>query len=195
MGKFKNIFKGLSGYEKNLTTLGKLRAGQKVLNIEDGVEDIYQDNIKADKASGGYLNQAGPNTQEVIGNNPAQTDGVELPQAYVDHGETISNTSQGTYVFSDILKNPLTGNSFAEDDKKLATSDKKASAKPYDKEAQNTLMMNKKLRDQLTVVNDITRGLSDLSKMAKIGMAKGGYIKPSYQNGGPPKYLPGYVAP
>jgi len=133
-------------------------------------------------ADGGYLNQTGPNTQEVIGNNPSKTDGVELPQAYVDHGETISNTSQGKYVFSDILKNPITGNSFAQDDKKLAMSDRKASAKPYDKEAQNTLMINQKLRDQLSTVNEITKTLSNLNSK---GMATGGYMKPRYNNGGP----------
>ena len=128
----------------------------------------------------------GPNTQEVIGNNPNQTDGVELPQAYVDHGETISNTSQGKYVFSDILKNPITGNSFAQDDKKLAASDKRASAKPYDKEAQNTLMINQKLRDQLSTVNEITKTLSNLNPK---GMAKGGYMKKmSYAKGGNPPW-------
>ena len=148
---------------------------------------------KKGQALGGYLNQTGPHTQEVIGNNSSKIDGVELPQAYVDDGETISNTPQGKYVFSDILKNPLTGNSFAKDDMKLAMSDKAASKKEYDKEAQNTLKMNEKMRSQLAMVNDITRGLSNLNTHVK-GMAKGGYMKPSYGPGGP-LYQTGYQAP
>jgi len=144
-------------------------------------------------AYGGQLTNLGPHTQEVVGNNTSEVDGVELPQAYVDHGETISNTPQGKYVFSDMLKNPLTGNSFAEDDKILASSDKKASSKPYDREAQNTLKINEKMRSQLAQVNDIVRGLSDLDQQVK-GMAKGGFLKPSYGPGGP-LYQTGYQAP
>lgn len=145
-------------------------------------------------AMGGYMKQQGPDTQEVIGNNSSKVDGVELSQAYVDHGETISNTSQGPYVFSDILKNPLTGNSFAKDDMKIAMSDKYASKKPYDKEAQNTLKMNEQMRQQLATVNTITKGLTEMHSMMKKGMFKGGYMKPSYGPGGP-LYQTGYQAP
>jgi hypothetical protein len=165
---------------KNVSTLkgtGKFLTDKQPIDTEE-----Y---LKQRKASGGYLNTTGPNTQEVIGNNPSQVDGVELPQAYVDHGETISNTSQGKYVFSDMLTNPLTGNSFAKDDKKLALSDKNAATKKYDKEAQNTLLMNQKSREQLTVLNDTVRGLKDLVSSTKM-LSKGG--KMSYKDGGTPPW-------
>jgi len=134
-------------------------------------------------ALGGMLTQTGPNTQEVIGNNPSQTDGVELPNAFVDHGETISQTADGKYVFSDKLMNPLTRNTFADDDKKLAQSDKKAASKPYDKEAQNTLKINQMQREKLAQLNEGMKTLMTSLKADK-GMAKGGYMKPSYNTGG-----------
>ena len=142
---------------------------------------------------GGYLNQQGPNTQEVVGHRPNQTDGVELQNAYVDDGETISNTSNGQYVFSDKLINPLTNKTFAEDDKKIAMSDKEAWKKYYDAEAKNTLEMNQKQREKLVQLNEGMKTLFDVSENIK-GLAKGGWMKPRYQNGGP-LYQKGYSAP
>lgn len=84
--------------------------------------------------------------------------------ALVDHGETISTTSEGQYVFSDRLRNPLTGNTFAKDDKKLALSDKKAFIKNNDREAINTLDVNNMIRENMRKLNEIGRIITEPSK-------------------------------
>ncbi len=178
--------------------------------IEPEVRKAYSNTLYNKRMfnKGGYLNSTGPNTQEVVGHNPSIKDGVELPHAIVDDGETISNTSQGKYVFSDRLTNPRTGRSFAQDDKKLAQSDSLAIKKPVDKEAQNTLKINQMARDTLAKLNDQVRMIAQVSKL-KNGIngnngskslmsdklyekAYGGKL--SYADGGP-TYMTGYQAP
>lgn len=120
-------------------------------------------------AMGGYLSSTGPNTKEVIGNNPSVTDGVELPNANVDHGETISNIGNMQYVFSDTLKHPITGRTFAEEDKILARSDKRAAKKPNDAEARNTLKINQLRREDMVGLNEAMRKLTEASDKLKEG--------------------------
>lgn len=114
---------------------------------------------------GGQLNQMSPSTVEVQANTPGALDSVELPQAYVSDDETISQMQDGSkYVFSDVLKNPFSGKTFAEEDKKLAKMEAKVMNKKtkYGKPEQGTLKIIKQQREQLAGLNDMMRQLDEL---------------------------------
>lgn len=175
-------------------------------NMQNPMMPMQQNTNPYGYANGGQLQGIGPNTLQVEGNNPQQTDGVELQNAYVDHGETISNVQGQQYVFSDTLFNPLTGKTFAEDDKKLAKSDKKATEKG-DVESRNTIKINQITRQNYMKLNEAVRiqketnGQSDYSNYNHNSKSKssdklyekqyGGKI--SMQGGG--RYLTGYSSP
>lgn len=134
---------------------------------------------KTRAAKGGKLNSISSSTVEVDANNPSMTDSVELPNAFVDHNETISMAQGGKYVFSDDLKDPRTGLSFAKMDKRIARSDAKAE-KAMGEFSDNTLKHNKETRERLAMMND------------KMRMASGGNY---YKNGGKMKYANGGTDP
>jgi hypothetical protein len=56
-----------------------------------------------DVMGGGMLQSISPDAVQVKANNPAQTDSVELKQAFVDHNEVIDNQER---VFSDSIRTP-----------------------------------------------------------------------------------------
>lgn len=84
-------------------------------------------------AMGGQLQPLSEGTMQVQANNPQQTDSVDIGSAMVDHGETITNN----YVFSDVLKNPLTGKTFADENAIIAKKEKKIEEGPKDEYALN----------------------------------------------------------
>lgn len=131
---------------------------------------------------GGQLNQMAPSTVEVQANNPGALDSVELPQAYVSDNETISQMQDGSkYVFSDVLKNPYTGMTFAEEDKKLAKIEAKVMNKKtkYGRPEQGTIKFIQQQREQLAGLNDMMRQLDELKN--GITTVAG---KPAAQGGG-----------
>lgn len=139
--------------------------------------------IKTRLAQGGRLDSIGGDSVEVNANNPSATDSVELPQAFVDNDEIISRLEDGTkYVFPDDVINPLTGNKFSKDAKKLAQADAKIEDKsPFDKEAQMAKKHNAAQRNMYASTNEmmkmIDEGIKGLAKGGKYGYAKGGKMK------------------
>lgn len=126
-------------------------------------------------AYGGDLKNIAPNTIEVQGNNPNQVDGVRVGNIALSDEETITDN----YVFSNYIINPLTGNTLAKDNKRIALSDKKASKKPlYDREAQRTLKLNKLLRDKLITISEGIRNRMYNNIMGNTGVRR-------FQHGGP----------
>lgn len=104
----------------------------------------------------------------------------------VDDGETITTLADNSqYVFSAKLNNPLSGNTFATDNKRLASGDRKAQMKPYDKEAANALMHNERSRATLVKLNEAIKGMEQL-RTTTAKLAKGGYMKPKLAGGGDP---------
>jgi len=170
-------------------TMGKVRGvvKEKFGFKEGGVLDSLVFD-KQHLAQGGQLDSIGGDSVEVRANNPAATDSVELPEAFVDNDEIISKLEDGTkYVFPDDTINPLTGNKFSKDAKKLAQADAKIEDKsPFDKEAQMAKKHNAAQRNMYASTNEmmkmIDEGMKGLAKGGKYGYAKGG--KMGYQVGG-----------
>lgn len=138
-------------------------------------------------AMGGSLENLGKYSAEVTANNPNSTDSVELAQAYVDNDEIISKMGDGsTYVFPDDKINPLTGNKYSEDAKKLAKSDAKAEQRSYDPEAKNTLKHNEQIRSKFASVNELENMQEEMKKQIKPLFNRGGILsnKPNYQGKG-----------
>ena len=160
--------------------------------------EIQRDNTRIDRpaldrmAYGGSISNLSNLTQEVKADNPSMIDSVELPSARVDHNETITQVSPvEAYVFSNKLTDPASGKTFAKYNKMLASSDKKAEAKPYDSEAKKTLEYNSKLRNDLMERNEVLKLIANIS--SNRGLANGGKMK--YNSGGPldvQPIMPGY---
>jgi len=148
------------------------------INSPATYQPIGPNTSKYGYAMGGQLQQLGPNTQQVQATNPGATDSVELPQAYVNHGETISGVGGQQYVFSDTLKHPITGKTFADEDKKLAKADANAQKKYNDPAAAKALEWNQKNREQLMNLNELMKLAESygkgVMKAAKNKMAYGG---------------------
>lgn len=63
---------------------------------------------------GGIMEMVSDDAQQVKASNPQEVDSVETPQAFLDHNEmVIDMPNGGKFVFSDFLKDPDTGESFA----------------------------------------------------------------------------------
>lgn len=152
------------------------------------------------KAEGGDL-QLSPDAIQVKG-DPTERDG-ELRQIggekfYLDHNEVISQRPDSSvFAYSDVLKNPRTGNTFAKDAAKLEMAKGKASKpqKMDDPHAAKTREIVDKILTQLAQDNQIQIALKEAKgdKVKRVTDSRpqsymyGGKIK-SYQDGD-------YVAP
>lgn len=152
------------------------------INLPSDYVPMGENQGKFSRVKGGSLNPISSNSYEVQGNNPSVTDGVELPNAFVDHGETIS----GDYVFSTERMNPFTGNTFAKDAKKIAKAKGKAEKLPYDTAAKNTLKYLGEQEQKLAGMQDTINGLlgeAQQFKQSKMVAKNGGKMKPAYSGG------------
>jgi hypothetical protein len=150
----------------------KLIDDQTMANFrENSQKSIYNYYHQPGMAKGGYLEPISKDAVEVIANDPSKTDSVELPTAFVDNDEIISNNR----VFSDDLKSG--GISFSKRAKKL---EKMKSTNPRFTQA------NRLIDSKLDALFEEQESLKDGGKLpgynygGKLSYAKGGiYIKPS----------------
>lgn len=128
-------------------------------------QPLTENSNKNSYVKGGVLNALSSGTTHVDANNPNQTDSVSVGDIYLDDNETVSQLGSGQqFVFSDALSNPYTGNTFAEDDQRLAKSDAKAEARPYDKISSNTKKHNKDIRQKYAEMNNILAMANNTNK-------------------------------
>lgn len=145
-------------------------------------------------ASGGQLdNQLNSSAFQVQG-NPSQVDGnnytIGNDNVALDNNEVVKDN----FVFSDRIKNPITGNTFAKDSKTIEKSTGKAEKKTQrygDLISKNTLKWNQKNSDSLRNIQETlatTMGLRDESGNTVQHAAMGGKL--GYEWGGPNDPLP-----
>ena len=166
---------------------GMIGKGMQENNAPSTYQPLSPASNKYGLAMGGDLTAMGQNSVEVNANNPNMTDSVELSTAFVDNHEIISKMGDGsTYVFPDDKINPLTGNKYSEDAKKLAQSDAKAERRKYDPEAKNTLKHNEQIRSKFASVNELENMQEEMKKQIKPLFNRGGILsnKPNYQGKG-----------
>lgn len=133
-----------------------------------------------ERANGGMID-VNSSSMEVNG-NPNQVDSVYYPEknVYLDDQEIVKNN----FVYSNRITNPLSGNSFAKDSKKIESSTAKAEKRlknSSDPISENTIKRNEASAERLAQIQEIVA-----EKMGKRDPQVMGYA-----NGGPFDPLPG----
>jgi hypothetical protein len=133
-----------------------------------------------ERANGGMID-VNSSSMEVNG-NPNQIDSVYYPDknVYLDDQEIVKNN----FVFSNRIKNPLTGNSFAKDSKKIENSTGKAETRlknSSDPISENTIKRN----------NTNSEKLAQMQEIIATSMGKRDNQTMGYATGGPFDPLPG----
>jgi hypothetical protein len=119
--------------------------------------------------------------------DPNKVDSKHYPHlnANLDHGEVVMNNK---FVFSNRLKNPSTGETFAEEAEKLQKSVGKAEkilkTNPQDAFANNTINLSNRRTQKIADVQETLATLMGHRQDKAKGMALGGYAGP----GDPPDY-------
>lgn len=124
---------------------------------------------------GGKLNKLSNNTVLATGASHEQG-GIKIPQlgAEVEGGETLKKLKDGgTYVMSDTLKNPETGNTFAKDDLRLSKMKGKLENINHSF-SKNALSLLKNKEQKLVSLHEQVRQEEGLESANSIGIAANG---------------------